>query len=832
VTRQRFCASVLGLGVGLLVAGASPVRAQQRDAATLTIHQGHPRLFFTAEGLPALRDRIAKYYHPEFQNFIDLLNDTHRLSRGQAKIETNWAGLNYAFVAALDPEEMARRGFHFPAAFQTSRAYCDKAMASDRALLPDVTAGQGQEGEVLGRGYPDPKYLSVVTTYDWCYANLADADRRAIVDAYVSAYKKKYEGKDALTMDISGLPLLANQRVSADVDDTVGIVGFYGDAYPDAALQSRMLKTFADIWLQRLMGELNYFYRPATGWHEGNGGYLNEAFLNFSVPIAMFSSALGHDYIAATPFFSEYSVFVAANTRPHSQLLHAYYDRWGTLQNGIGDPSCKDLILNAGMLRSTHPDKAALAKWMHEKVVQYCGDTVTRYGGSWSNAVLYWFLFGDRDVQPRSPTDVRLPNAVELGLGEYVMRSGYGSSDSQAIFYAQGPRMYGHDSAQYASFSLHKFGNLIIQGWNAKSGAGKLKRGPDKGSLFVNVVSLHKGQSDPGLTYTGGHEADPFFAARGIRGIGKAGAVIASTLNGPGFDYVGYDDTPMWSAETASLSQREFIDLHGPADREFLVVFDRFDAKNPSTDEKVWRIRVPTKPDFVNGQASMPRQGQWISKDSDTIEMTNAFSGLTGKDFESAPTHGRFFMKTLWPTEPLISFVGGDGLEFESGDDDGTTPWGAPPMTQAEREYLGWGRVEVRPPVRQAYDVFLNVVQFGDAKTLMSMAPTSRLESADKSMVGTHIGDPSNQWVVMLARRESDEFQPRGVTYTFEPVASASRHLVVDMARSTTFYVTVSAAGADTTIDIGIQAAPGSTPVSSNDQGVLSFEVAGTQVIR
>ena len=425
---------------------------------------------------------------------------------------------------------------------------------------------------------------------------------------------------------------------------------------------------------------------------------------------------------------------------------------------------------------------------------------------------------------------MQLPNAVELGLGEYVMRSGYSSSDSQAIFYAQGPRMYGHASAQYGSFSLHKFGNLIIQGWNAKSGEGKLDRGPDKGALFVNVVSLHKGQSDPGLGYTGGHEADPFFAARGIRGINKAGAVIASTLNGSGFDYVGYDDTPLWNASTASLSQREFIYLHGPADREFLVVFDRFDAKNPSTDEKVWRIRVPTKPDFVNGQASMPREGQWISKDSDTIEMTNVFGALEGKNFRSAATHGRFFMKALWPSQPVISFVGGDGLEFESGDDDGTTPWGKPPMKQAQREYLGWGRVEVRPPVRQAYDVFLDVIQFGDAKTLTSMAPTSRLESADGTVIGTHIGDPSNQWVVMLARKAPDEFQPRAVTYTFRPVASTSRQLVVDMARSTTFYVTVSSAGPDTTIDIGTQVGPASTPVASNNQGVLSFDVVGTQV--
>jgi hypothetical protein len=819
------------IAVFLSLVSASHAGAQTRSAAggPVVVAQ-HPRLFLTAAQLPALRDRIAKYYRPEFQAFVNLLNDTRGLSKRQAQIEANWGGFNYAFVAALDPREMARRGFQFTSALATPRAYCDRAMSYNRALLPDVSVGKDQRGEVLGTGYPDPKYLSVITTYDWCYSDLADVDRRAIVDAYVSAYKKKYEGRNALTMDISGLDMLANQRVSADLDDTLGILGFYGDAYPDTAIQDELLKTFKSVWLDRLLGELNYLYRPGTGWHEGPGGYLAEAFSNLSVPIAMLSSALSVDYIATTPFFSQYPVFVEANTRPHSLLESAYYDRWGTISGGISGPNCRNLMLMAGMLRRAGHPNAALAKWGYEKTAGYCADTVTKFGGTWSNAVLFWFLFGDRELERRSPADMKLPNAVELGLGQYVMRSGYSSSDSQVIFYAQEPRMYGHDTPQYGTFSLHKFGNLIIQALNTKSGEGTLKRGPDKGALFENVVSLHKGQTDPGLGFTGGRQPDPFFADRGIRQIGKAGAVIARTLNADGFDYVGYDNSPMWNPSTATVSQREFVYVHGPADKEFVVVLDRFNATNPSADEKIWRIWVPTQPTFVNGNQRTPRLGKWTASDSDTIGLTNSVGRLVGKDFRSAPTHGRFFMKTLWPGQPVISFIGGPGLENQSGDDDGTTPWGTPPMTQAEREYLGWGRVEVRPSIRQSYDLFLNVIQFGDANTLKVMAPISRVESNDGRLIGSHIGDNTNQWVVMLARAVSDEFKVRDATYGFKAVAPKSRQLLLDMARSTTFHVTVSLTGPDTRLEIRTQAANGSTPVTSNDQGVLSFEVDGTQV--
>jgi hypothetical protein len=42
--------------------------------------------------------------------------------------------------------------------------------------------------------------------------------------------------------------------------------------------------------------------------------------------------------------------------------------------------------------------------------------------------------------------------------------------------------------------------------------------------------------------------------------------------------------------------------------------------------------------------------------------------------------------------------------------------------------------------------------------------------------------------------------------------------------------VSVSSIGSETRVDVRRQAATGSTPVTSNDQGVLRFEVDGTQV--
>jgi hypothetical protein len=125
--------------------------------------------------------------------------------------------------------------------------------------------------------------------------------------------------------------------------------------------------------------------------------------------------------------------------------------------------------------------------------------------------------------------------------------------------------------------------------------------------------------------------------------------------------------------------------------------------------------------------------------------------------------------------------------------------------------------------VRQSYDVFLNVIQIGDANTLDAMSPVSQVDSANGVSTGAHIADPENQWVV-------SSYELRDTTYSFRSVAARSRHLLVNMARSSTFYVKVSTNGADTTIEVASAAGAGRAELRSNDQGVLSFEVNGTQV--
>jgi hypothetical protein len=791
----------------------------------------HPRLFFTVDDLPALRERITKYYRNEFQDFINLLNNVSTLSAQQKRIENYWGGLNYAFVAVLDPQEMQRRGFIFSKGFNTPQVYCDKAINYVKNFLENISSAMKQGPHNLSIGYPENYYFSALVTYDWCYSYINLVDRIKIIDAFISAYNVKYKDKNLLNMEIDSRNMLCNNQSSANLHDILGIIAFYKDPYPDSNIQKSMYEAFHNIWIQRVLVELDYFYKNGTGWHEGPGNYLTDGYLNLGIPIAMYASALGIDYISLMPFFSSYPLFVLANLKPHGLLSQCgssgtvpcriFMERWGTIGGGIDTLSCKVSLLNSGMLRQSNHPNASLGKWLHINIGK-CTDTVTRYGGTWSNAVLYWFLYGDREIIAQSPTQMNIAKTHKFGLGQYIFRSGYDSDASQVVFWAKEHRMYGHESEEYGSFTLHKFGNLILTPGNSKSGEGVLNGGT-KSNLFQNILGVHKGISDPLLKFDG-KNVDPLFGSRKISSIKISGKLIVEDINNPYYDYISYDNSFSWDIKTSNVSQREFIYVRGPINKEYIVVFDRMNVINPSTDKKIWKIWVPAQPEFVNGTPISSRIGQWTSTDTDTISMTNkrSFSD-TSPRFESPPTHGKFYLKALAPDTIRVNVLGGPGKEFQSGDDDGSTPWGAPTITDRVREYLGWGRIEIRPTIAQNYDTFLNVIQFGDANSLSSMSPTAKVTTTNAKMIGVDIQDSANHWLVLFAKHPSDLSEIISTGYTFRPIASLSKHLVVNMKPSTTFYMTHEKGMAGTTVVISSSPRTGSVVLTSTKYGVVHF---------
>jgi hypothetical protein len=125
----------------------------------------------------------------------------------------------------------------------------------------------------------------------------------------------------------------------------------------------------------------------------------------------------------------------------------------------------------------------------------------------------------------------------------------------------------------------------------------------------------------------------------------------------------------------------------------------------------------------------------------------------------------------------------------------------------------------VQPKAAREYDVFLNVIQFGDARSLTQMAPVTRVQSADGTMIGSHVAEPTNEWVTLFANRLVDG-GVQTIRYRFPAVGRESHHLLLNMARAKTFFVS---ATADGSVLVAPQPVPNAVSLTSNDQGVLYF---------
>ena len=842
-SRYGLLAVVLSVACAGAVAPPSSLAQSTPPAGTPTALGMRPRLFFTGAQVPAIRQRLATYYKTEFQQLLDRLANPALLTTDQRQIEADWGSMNAAFVAALGPQNLASAGFNVAASIDTPQELCGKAMAYASTQLAAIAAAKPLEHDSLTNGYPTGRYLPVAATYDWCNGYLSSTDKQAIADAFVAMYNKKYAGRNPLKMEVVGLDMLANNQSSVNINDIIGAVAIWGDGYPALDIQQAMYGTFSAIWLTRVATELQVLYGDGTNWHEGPGGYFTEGFVSLGFGYGAIASALGQPFAGQLPFFARLGEFVQGTIKPSSLKSNCgtsgtgkctpYYERWGTISGGVAGPSCVSLMLGAGLLRTAAADTAAgLLKYGIDTTHGGCQSSGKSYGGVWANGVLEWFIFGDRGITPISPSDLPLPNSLRHGMGLYTLRSGYGPDDAQIVFFAPATNTYGHGSPNWGSFTLHKHGNLVLQAANVKSGDGALtfpQGTPWLGPLVQNVLTLHKGSVDHNLGTNGQGPIEPSLSAFGVTDIRGAGTVRAEHLNGSGFDYVSYDMTQRFAAGTASLAQRELVYLRGAEDHEYLLVFDRLNALKPQEDEKVWRIWVPTPPQFVNGSAITPRAGKLSSNSSDTISVTNQGGPYSGDDYRSGPTSGRFFMKTLWPQNPVINFIGGAGVEYQSGQDDGAMPWGDGNQTAATRQYLGIGRVEVRPPTPQGYDIFLNVIQFGSSDSLTQMAPMTRMELSASGMVGSYIRDPANSWVVLFARDNWPAAPRSEVSYSVQSTSPTSRHLLVDMVANATLYVNAVSGGGTLQVSVSTSA-NGGAPVKTSPGGVLHFEVNGQSV--
>ena len=129
----------------------------------------------------------------------------------------------------------------------------------------------------------------------------------------------------------------------------------------------------------------------------------------------------------------------------------------------------------------------------------------------------------------------------------------------------------------------------------------------------------------------------------------------------------------------------------------------------------------------------------------------------------------------------------------------------------------------MRPAATQQTNTFLNVIQFGDANTLTTMAAADVVDSEDGRFVVSRIADTQRNRLVVFGKNVDASVNAAGLSYRYVPTTAGSDHVIVNLATATTYYVSVS--GTSTiTIDVS-QANNGGTAWRTDEAGVLAFQL-------
>lgn len=468
----------------------------------------------------------------------------------------------------------------------------------------------------------------------------------------------------------------------------------------DDALAASMLTRGYDLFLQLLAHRAR-----AAG---DDGGSASGA-LNYSLaayPWAEFNffhtfrSATGVDIAAEWPYVAYLPAYIFWNWLP------------GGREFGYGDAYHTENRLPVGGLHlhlsqiihfyaRSQPECAAFARWLLERLPREQRS---------SFPFARFLLTSLPDLVPVRDVAARMPAARHFeNMGQTFLRSGSGDDDTYALFTAGGV-LEQHKHFDHNNLVIYRKGFLALDTGTRPEPGQHLTHYYCRSVAHNTVLIRMPGEKMP--RYWGnpapGEEILPVPNDGGQRTA--LGSKVIAFETHPEYSYVAGDATATYHPDKCRLALRQLVFLPP----HHFVVFDRVTAARPEFP-KTWLLHTAAQPQ------------------------------LQGREFSTVHEQGRLFCRTLLPERAELRRIGGPGKQFFS---DGRN-WPLPPgyRTPDTTPLLGQWRVEVAPREPRAADLFLHLIEVGDA-SLARMARSGILRSGPR--VGVRFQTGENAWEVLF----------------------------------------------------------------------------------
>jgi len=551
---QVWVKCAMGVGVSLLVASTAQAAEVRPD---------HPRMLFTADDLPEIRERCETTHKDIWQELVQWMD--RDLSR---ELEDNWqtaiVGRNMGFVYQVTGDaKYARAGIRI---LKHCAAVWLKGL---------------QNRELPAHNWLAVRYRRYNTmAYDWLYDAMTPAERQDIGRMIL-------EVADLRAEQSTWNHAYAGGYNRYETDFYCGLT-MYGSGVDDAKAEI-YLKSGFDFMLNQTIAGRNQVATDDGGIQSGMGYALYNYIPVEAHFLACWRSATGEDLFERDNSLHYFPVWALHTITPN-------FDRPPICHSGAVDRSrvnVNPLRLYLSLIASRYGD--GRAAWL-----------IPEPGDYWLNEAVHDILWRDPSVKPVAP-GAELPRGRHFeGLGWVAMSTGWEDPDATYSIFVVGDNYYGHKHRDVNSFIIYKKGYL------AADARARVYQTAGHNTLLVYVDGNAGEQRRP--------QTDELVRVRDMAPSCDTGDVVAFETNRH-YVYVCGDGTKAynWLGEGEyTYSEGRQRHTYTPQLENFtrqyvyllpntFVVYDRVTSVKPDA-RVVWQLHTWEEPDVADGRI-VARQG-------------------------------------------------------------------------------------------------------------------------------------------------------------------------------------------------------------------------------
>lgn len=661
----------------------------------------HPRLYFTAEDIPAIKANLDKQQNAKAKTEFESLLAKETDGKLAESLLENYTNYNAATMGIIE-------AYAFQYALYGDEVYGNKAKHAILNFMATITFDPKQQDITRQMGHV---IFLGAQVYDWCYdlfeeneLELITAKSEEIASQMEVGYPPKgqgavcgHGGEAQILRDLLGFAI-------ATYDERPDIYNYIGGRF------------FSEFITPR-----NYWYESAT--HHQGDAYGSYRYYWEVVAQAMLYRMTGGDNHGGVEVFNstqaDVPYFWIYTRRPDGQML-----RTGDCYNEGG---------SRGVYWNAYVDPMFMAS-------NFYGDAILKgeyeienpdgnfsYGTTTRSPVVY-LLFNSPDltgVQDKSALPLTRyfgsPNGMMVARTGWDVNAASPAQSSDVVAMMKIGERWGanHHHLDAGNFQLYykgilasesgyyeSYGTLHDQNYNKASIAHNVLTIYDpneKFGAFTGVdkngttVSFPNGVNDGGQRRPGGEPATMQIWSNGAYDTGKVlDHAFGPDETAPEYTYIKGDITQAYNSGKASNVTRSmaFLPLEDANYPAMMVVMDKVTSTNAAFQKK-WLLHTQQEPE-INGNTAI------VKRDTDGY-------------------NGKLTVQTLLPEDASVTKIGGEGKQYwvgnQAGDfeNDGYNFDTLTPVSPTSSIEAGWGRIEVSPSAANRSDTFLNVLAVSDA---------------------------------------------------------------------------------------------------------------------